>query len=443
MCKACIESILSDGEGGVHCPGCQTPVAIPQNGASKLPTAFFIANMIEATKTLKKAHEPNTVCESCDSWNEAAAYCTDCASFLCKDCCLNHRMMKGLKEHKVTEIKDVDKSKLATKVVGSLCPKHTSGKLELYCCTCTSLVCYECVYLEHPKPQHDVKLIKECIAPSKKAIYEAVASLVQEVKADTTGTVVSLLQEVKADVPGAVASLVHCDSKLQNVIEEVNVKKGALLERHDVVVKSIDESFNHLVQFLQEKVRILLSEVEKLFDSRKSDLDLQVRSMEILQAHIRTVQSFLKYLDGHSCDEDFVPMQHLVCDRIVELREMCRELKQKLTSDAMLVPNASCTNVEQPAGVWRLTVAMGDRVMFEVKVTNGMAEKEGGEGEREGGREERGGERERERGGREGEGERGREEQEEGVRGRESFYLQYLIEGPQRGVRKYLRWDVM
>ena len=298
VCKACIESFLSGRESRVHCPGCQTPVAILQNGASKLPTAFFIANMIEATVTLKKAHEPNTVCESCGSGNEAAVHCTDCASFLCKDCCLNHHLMKVLKEHKVTEIKDVDKSKLATKVVGSLCPKHTSGKLELYCCSCKSLVCYECVYLEHPKPQHLIKPVKEIVIPFKE------------------------------DMKSAITSLVDCETELKVAMVTTSNRVTLLLEQENTMVQLIKELFGQIMPPLVRERDAALIKVQTVFTLVKGDLDLQLRNMEILQAHIRTVQSFVKYLDGHSCDEDFVFMKHLVCDRIGELREMCRELKE-------------------------------------------------------------------------------------------------------------------
>ena len=380
MCRACIESLLTGGEGGVYCPGCLAPVPIPQSGVSNLPTAFFIAHMIESTKTLKKARDSSPVCESCDSQSAAVAYCAECGVFICQGCYDNHRVMKGLKEHKVTQVNELDVCNFPVKMVGSMCTKHTYGKLELYCCSCESLVCYECAYLEHP--QHVVKPLKDCVTPCKGALCGAVASLVQEVRirreAGGQGEVPSLPPGV-ADVIGEAASLVHCERELQVAMATVMDKKNRLLECDQDVVKSIRESFHHLNMFLQEKESKLLADVKMLFDNRKGSLDLVMRDTETLHAHLRTVQSFLKYLAGHSCDEELVSMKHMVCARIGQLTEMYKELQQKLVaSDVMRIPSVSCTDV--PSGACHLTVSMGDGAMFEARVMTSFADVSGGIG---------------------------------------------------------------
>ena len=451
MCRACIESLLTGGEGGVYCPGCPAPVSIPQNGVSNLPTAFFIAHMIESTKTLKKARDSSTVCESCGSQSAAVAYCAECGVFICQGCYDNHRVMKGLKEHKVTQVNELDICNFPIKMVGSMCTKHTYGKLELYCCSCESLVCYECAYLEHP--QHEVKPLKDCVTSCKGALCGAVASLVQEVRirreaggqgevtslpreaggqgevpslpreaggqpslpreGDRQGEVPSLPREEDgqgvpsipreaggqpsipreaggqgevpslppgvADVIGEAASLVHCERELQVAMATVKDKMNSLLKCDQDVVKSIRESFHHLNMFLQEKESNLLADVKKLFDNRKGSLDLVVRDIETLHAHLSTVQSFLKYLAGHSCDEELVSMKHMVCARIGQLTEMYKELQQKLVaSDVMRTPSVSCTDV--PSGACHLTVAMGDGAMFEARVMTSFADVSGGIG---------------------------------------------------------------
>ena len=154
MCKACIETLKPSRDGGVFCPLCETPALLPQEDVTKLPTASFISNMIDVTQTLKRAH--NIVCDNCCS-KDATAYCTDCALFQCEDCCKSHDVLKVLKEHKVTTIKELDRCNFPTKTAPSMCSKHTLGKLELYCCDCECLVCIECAYLDHPKQNRSVK----------------------------------------------------------------------------------------------------------------------------------------------------------------------------------------------------------------------------------------------------------------------------------------------
>ena len=104
MFKACIESLLPNRECEVCCPLCETQFIIPQDDVSKLLTAFFVANMIYATELLKQEGKG---CGSCGSMTTtcaavAATFCVDGASFLCMD---SHLLMKGLKDHKVLEIK--------------------------------------------------------------------------------------------------------------------------------------------------------------------------------------------------------------------------------------------------------------------------------------------------------------------------------------------------
>ena len=378
MCRACIESLLTGGEGGVYCPGCPAPVLIPQNGVSNLPTAFFIVHMIESTEQLKKARDSSTVCESCGSQSAAVAYCAECGVFICHGCYGNHRVMNMFREHNVTEVKEFDKSNVPFKMVGSMCSKHTDRKLELYCCSCESLVCYECAYLEHPKLQHEVKPCKDCTAPFKAAVCGTVASLMQVVRIHREGEVTSLSPKV-ADGQAEVASLVHCERELEVAMTAVKDKMNSLLECDQDVAKSIRESFHHLNMFLQEKESNLLADVKKLFDNRKGSLDLVVRDIETLHAHLRTVQSFLKYLAGHSCDEELVSMKHMVCARIGQLTEMYKELQQKLVaSDVMRTPSVSYTDV--PSGACHLTVAMGDGAMFEARVMTSFADVSGGIG---------------------------------------------------------------
>ena len=298
MCKTCIESLLSDREGRVCCPNCHTPELIPQDNVSKLPIAFFVANVIEANEIMKRAHEPNIVCKNCSSTGIAAAYCVDCASVQCVSCYNNHREMKVLSEHKVLEIKELDSCNLPTKMAGPMCSKHTSEKLELYCCDCESLVCIECAYLEHPKQNHSVKRAKEIVLSFKEGIKTSMASLAAS------------------------------ETQLQGMLASTSQKIAALLEQERNIIQLIKE---FSTQFIPSQMRdTILHKGQNLFKLAKNDLQSQVRSMELFQMKIRTVKMFLKYLDAYSCDEEFVSLKQIVCVRIELLKGMYRELKNGL-----------------------------------------------------------------------------------------------------------------
>ena len=349
------------------CPRCETAIPTTQDDLNNLPMAFLVANIIDVKETLKRGGE---VCKSCDSTGTAVAFCTSCTSFLCIDCSNNHRSMKVLKGHKVVDIKELDPCHLnSTRMMEPVCSTHASGKLELYCCSCKSLVCYECAFLEHPQPQHQVKHMKDCVTPFKEEVCKAVSSLVQEVKAHSPG---------KASVSGEMDSLERCERELQVAMEALDSKKEALLESDRALIESIKGAFANLVKFLQEKESMLLSDVTKVIKNREG----HVKDIEQLQSHVKTVHGFVKYLEGQSRAEEFVSMKHLVCARIEQLREIYRQLQQKLNSDGTVARNVSCNNVLD--GVCHLNVAVGDAVMFNARTTisfhgmgwNGMGREE-------------------------------------------------------------------
>ena len=55
-------------------------------------------------------------------------------------------------------------------------------------------------------------------------------------------------------------------------------------------------------------------------------------------------------------------IKHLICARIEQLRDIHRQLQQKLNSDVTVASKVSCSNVLEGAG--HHTIAVGDDVKF-------------------------------------------------------------------------------
>lgn len=116
---------------------------------------------------------------------------------------------------------------------GCACSRHisrkseNSSKLELYCCSCESA-------LEHPKPQYQVKTLKDCVTPFKKDVCKEVNSLVQEVKGHSPG---------KASISGEMDIFVRCESEQEDFMKVLESKSGELLECNQGLIKSIKTVF--------------------------------------------------------------------------------------------------------------------------------------------------------------------------------------------------------
>ena len=180
---------------------------------------------------------------------------------------------------------------------GRACSRHisrkseNSSKLELYCCSCESLLCYECA-LEHQNPQHQVKTLKDCVTPFKKDVCKEVNSLVQELKGHSPG---------KASISGEIDNFVRCESEQEDFMKVLESKSRELLECNQGLITSIKTVFVYLLQILREKESMLLP-----------------KGIECLRSHIETIHDFMKYLEFHPCDEAFVS---IICARIEQLRE--------------------------------------------------------------------------------------------------------------------------
>ena len=96
FCKDCIGLIPQEREQGrlvVKCPCCRQPTQLSEQGASTLPVAFLIINLLEIDEMLKKtpASAPHLIASDrvyrCPKHNRSLElYCETCEEFICFKC---------------------------------------------------------------------------------------------------------------------------------------------------------------------------------------------------------------------------------------------------------------------------------------------------------------------------------------------------------------------
>ena len=78
------------------CPECQKDATLPERGLDNLPTAFFVNRKVKIHSRLQiVCGEVEVGCEGCAE-EKAAAFCHQCAKFICPDCAKSHQKMKIL-----------------------------------------------------------------------------------------------------------------------------------------------------------------------------------------------------------------------------------------------------------------------------------------------------------------------------------------------------------
>ncbi len=167
--STCIVSVASAGIGGivVRCPLCRVVTKLAgasvAEGVLALPTNHAIADVIDelAQEKLRAQASKCSVCDDAVSkWS-----CDQCRIKLCDFCCIAHRKAKVTASHELSSISDpaVKGPPSADKLGGAneegrgsalaKCHKHGTQLLDLFCQTCSVVVC-GFVWLVHPPPLH-------------------------------------------------------------------------------------------------------------------------------------------------------------------------------------------------------------------------------------------------------------------------------------------------
>ncbi len=154
-CKDCLDRVLekSKKKDRLSCPQCRAENKVPEGGPEGFLTDFTLIQDANDTQT-EQVEEKAVVCGECDSTDPAVAYCCDCESYLCDFCSSAHKRMRHCRHHKVVAIETLlpeqserEEADVSRKPLN--CVIHPSEQLKLYCKTCESLACCNCIVAVH------------------------------------------------------------------------------------------------------------------------------------------------------------------------------------------------------------------------------------------------------------------------------------------------------
>ena len=157
------------------CPLCRAP--LPQDGVASIPTNFTINRLVDIfgkRKEMGNIRKTKIIrCGTCEDGLVAVTWCIDCENSLCQNCNKVHNKWKAFKTHKTVTIKEFiqnPKLVLSTSEKPESCKYHSQQPLNLYCKTCSSLICRDCTLKAHPRETHDFDFIDEILGEERKKI---------------------------------------------------------------------------------------------------------------------------------------------------------------------------------------------------------------------------------------------------------------------------------
>ena len=179
FCTKCMEPLVRQGAQGqtVQCPSCRQLTSLPQTGVHGLQGAFHIHHLFDIRDTLCKVNKAN--CDKCKA-QEATNYCRSCG-FVCDQCKKYHQFFEELNSHEIVSL-DKLTGELTSVVPPQkkvlFCPRHEGKQLELFCETCSELVCHNCTTKIHKG--HSCDVVSDTFETHKAEILSSLKPIQQQ-----------------------------------------------------------------------------------------------------------------------------------------------------------------------------------------------------------------------------------------------------------------------
>ena len=257
-CAECLKRVGANRDGTLSCPTCRKVCELPERGIDGLPAAFMVEGLKETLSMLNKIPTGQQVaCSICET-GKAVVHCKECEKNLCKECQGKHDNWQPNAAHTSLTIQEVTAAMAANNNAGAVqveeeagehCHIHPNKQLEIYCNTCSLILCTHCTLGQHKS--HDYHLLCDAYRTHLEEINEEMQSMTQArtVLANKQDSITKEGGEVINDIKNIAAKIRNMlnltEEKLIKEAESViNEKVGAVgdqVKEADVILTKLTE----------------------------------------------------------------------------------------------------------------------------------------------------------------------------------------------------------
>ncbi|XP_033109921.1 E3 ubiquitin-protein ligase TRIM71-like isoform X2 [Anneissia japonica] len=253
-CLHCLETLIKTHDK-LRCPKCNQHHELKKDDLKKLTSNKMINYLLEYVEKIES--EKPTICSSCD--NPPKYHCSECLLYLCAECSKHHKIIPALKDHPLYTL---DENEEGAKDEQNKCPTHWNNVLEFYCPTCKKTACKKCEHvLRCYQNKHNVTPMKTAVDEFNKNATE-VTNIAQGIKTKLKGT----LDSITSDRSDFEYHLKLCRTAIE-------VKEKTLIKE------------------VQEKSKQLMSDLEKIYQEKKADIDCQVKDIDSKLTKVNNVMA--------------------------------------------------------------------------------------------------------------------------------------------------------
>ncbi|XP_070560154.1 tripartite motif-containing protein 2-like [Ptychodera flava] len=184
-----------------------------------------------------------------------------------------HAKIRLTKSHRLVSVeeygvvKSVNPASVRPPVYSSTHPEY---QIEFYCDTCDKVICLKCIALDHTKPDH----LYRCVKDAAKEFTKTLHVVIDKVKKKETE-----VNNSKVLVQQIIESLDKCYQRV-----EVNIKKH------------ICQTTEEITRLIQENGDKLLTELKGEYEKRKVILTAQLKEVDIAENDLTSTREYVEKL---------------------------------------------------------------------------------------------------------------------------------------------------
>ncbi|XP_065904123.1 tripartite motif-containing protein 2-like [Dysidea avara] len=297
FCEQCIKSTIEASKltgSNLSCPICRAE--LPQD-VSNIPTNFSTNRLIEIYHKRQNSSQKTTEelkCGECDEDATVTMWCVDCESPLCGECYKQHGRMRKFKSHKTVTVENFIRSPktiLSTHVAAQpaeYCKDHKTQPLDLYCMTCSSLICRDCTYVDHREHQ-----------------YNFVDKLA-DVEREKIKVIATPLKKMLEQVRDGLKKVEECDNEIDGKCEAEVIK----------LIRDVCQRLHEILQ--QEEITDLLI-VDTVKSTLHRSLGSQIKELKLLEDCLVSCDEFVTKATTTQISSELLTYSKYISNRVVEL----------------------------------------------------------------------------------------------------------------------------
>ena len=238
------------------------------------------------------------VCDSCDSGDAAQSRCNHCGIFLCQFCTDFHKRSRSMKHHKLLTMNELKSNPGPQSIAEKIrCPKHKDEIIKLFCKTCQTTICRDCIIIDHR--QHEYEFVEEVAVKEKEKMNVSLNEVKQKKDRVVQGieTLKKLNEGLEAKKKSTVAEVTQHFDELLKATES---RKNEMVEKATALTNAKQKQIQTEMEVLEMALASCNSSIEFTEQAFKNGNDVQILSMEkyILQSleQLKTVKDQTKPL---------------------------------------------------------------------------------------------------------------------------------------------------